>query len=108
MATQKNIERARRGAALLDRMFGRGWRRKIRRRSLRMELGFMRPGECGCILAQLDLARTGESGSFTRFADRFGLGSLASRGFVVDGHREVESEYADLTEAWREVLREDS
>lgn len=106
MASAKNIERARRGAAWLDAHLGRGWRRKIRRRSLRMDRGQVRPGECGCILAQLDLAEGYSVGSFSRFADSIGLRALIRYGFVAASSNDDQAQYADLTEAWREVLRE--
>jgi hypothetical protein len=109
MPASKNIERARRGAAWLDEKLGRGWRRKIRRRSLRMEQGYMHRGECGCILAQLDLARGGNAsgnGDFARLAEDLGMTALVSHGFVAHGSADGLTRYDELTEAWREVLRD--
>jgi hypothetical protein len=109
MSAAKNIERARRGAAWLDEKLGRGWRRKIRRKRLRMETGYMHRGECGCILAQLDLARSGDgTGDFTRLAEDLGMTALVSHGFVAHGAADGLTRYDELTEAWREVLREDA
>lgn len=108
MATKANLERARRGAAWLDAKLP-GWRRKIRRRKLDMEMGYMEPGDCGCVLAQLDFKRGkplpgGHSdpvGSYSRLAEELDLRSPVKLGFIAGfGYT-----YDDLTEAWREVLR---
>ena len=99
MTTRTAITKAKRGAAFLDAKLGRGWRRKIRRRDLDMRQGLYRwQGDCGCIIAQL-------YGSYTD--GRLDLGvrgreRAASLGF----DRSPRVGYAELTEAWLEVLRE--
>lgn len=96
---EKALERARRGAAWLDKMLGPGWRRKIKRRRLDMSIG--RYGECGCILAQLyddyrkGAVEVGIADPYGRRADALGFFSLTSS-----------IPFEDLTEAWRQVLRE--
>lgn len=108
MATEKNLARARRGAAWLDKKLGPGWRRKIRCSRLQMSRGWMGHsyGECGCILAQLDAASHDDgSGFYSRAAEKLGIvgeRTPVTLGFVVAS----DSIYAELTEAWRVVLRE--
>jgi hypothetical protein len=112
MATVANLNRARRGAAWLDRHLGRGWRRRILRRRLDMRAGYYRPnikGDCGCILAQLDVSYSSggdEPGCYLRGLEMVGLHhpslTPARLGFEVVS----DSSYEDLTDAWLEVLRE--
>ena len=114
---QLALTRARRGAAYLDRKLGRAWRRTIRRSRLDMASStyrVVRPGpglhfgRCGCIMAQLD-AHTPERKGIGSYAD--GVEKLA--GFDPTGSTAVRlgffsttAEYAELTEAWKTVLRE--
>lgn len=56
MSEPSDLTRARRGARALDRILGKGWRRKIRKTRLDMGCGTFYPdsvSSCGCILAQL-------------------------------------------------------
>lgn len=95
----KALERARRGAAWLDKKLGKSWRRKIRRRKLKMSKGVCpSPGDCGCILAQL-YGRYEEGANALGMSDPYGNRAVAL-GFYSHGG------YADLDEAWRQVLRE--
>jgi len=97
------LDRARRGAAHLDALLGPGWRRKIRRRRLNMASGWMPAWDgdsCGCILAQLS-----ETGNYNPL--EFGVTAPVRDGFAVSmASPDVEADYEDLTEAWRQVLRE--
>lgn len=95
----KALERARRGAAWLDKMLGPGWRRKIKRRRLDMSIGrFPCSYGCGCILAQL-------FGSYHDGAAEVGLADAYGNRAVSLGFYSPK-DYEALTEAWRQVLRE--
>ena len=98
VTTRTARAKAKRGAAFLDAKLGRGWRRKIRRRDLAMQVGSYERGECGCILAQL-------YGDYFDGARHLGIAwgdDVRSLGFESSG----DTTYGDLTEAWLEVLRE--
>jgi hypothetical protein len=108
------LERARRGAAFLDEKLGRGWRRKIRRSRLSMADGIFDPGVaggwgyCGCIVAQLSPRH-----AYNDVYNLLGLDpyndEVIDFGLILDDDDEdidEEKDYALLTEAWREVLRE--
>lgn len=99
MTTRTALTKAKRGAAFLDAKLGRGWRRKIRRTDLNMaSYRYAGKGDCGCILSQL----------YSRYSD--GIAALGIE-FNDDRQRSLGFEasdgadYADLTEAWLEVLR---
>lgn len=93
------ITRARRGAAFLDEVRGRGWRRRIRRRSLDMGVGGA--GQpCGCILQQL-------YGDYDDGAEALGFSGWSARAEAL-GFLDRSYDYEPLTEAWLTVLREDA
>lgn len=97
MSSKEALKRARRGAKLLDKKLGRGWRRKIRRRNLDMSRGSYEIGECGCVLAQL-------YGSYDEGLEALDIswGEDERLGF----DRDDEVGYDDLDEAWLQTLRE--
>ena len=108
---EKALERARRGAAWLDKKLGPGWRRKIKRRKLDMSGGGFSSGGCGCIMAQLDKAYG------RRARGTYGDGVRNLLGISPWGRRIValgldvplprnDYDYDELTQAWRQVLRE--
>lgn len=97
-ATRTALNKARRGAAFLDGRLGRGWRRKIRRRDLDMaSYSYERRGDCGCILAQI-------YGDYVGGVRTLGITPYNQRRLGLESDNFVD--YDDLTEAWREVLRE--
>jgi len=73
---EKYLRSARRGARFLDRMVP-GWRKMIRLTRLEMTDPIYyvdEPGECGCVLAQLDAyIEDSERGSYERMRNRLGL-----------------------------------
>lgn len=92
-------DRAVAGARFLDQHV-RGWRKRIRRRELNMEVGTYVYGRCGCVLAQLDEHGDYESMAEILVGDPYG--EAAHRlGFMAE-----DDEYDALTDAWRKVLRE--
>jgi hypothetical protein len=106
MPTCERLARARRGAALLDKKLGRGWRRTIRRRQLNMQSGYMEEAaDCGCIVTQLDFALEGDGvGLYSRGCERLGWPETVRYGF--DQRTHDEDAWDDLGEAWLVVLRE--
>lgn len=107
MTKRTALARARRGAKFLDKKLP-GWRKQIRVTRLDLSKGLYDParrGSCGCILAQIDATRT-HTGNYTGGAKKIGIepwGDDAVRLGFRDG-----DDYATLTEAWREILREES
>ena len=114
------LTRARRGAAYLDRKLGRAWRRRIRRSRLNMGNSCFRVdagptaflGRCGCIFAQLDASQPHKEGvgyyaeGVEELATFDATGSTACRlGFLTSGQKDAPT-YAELTEAWKTVLRD--
>ncbi len=108
-------ERAARGAALLDKRFGRGWARRVKLRQLDMAAGSYQPGAgCGCILAQLNSVEVdGRHGSYSRgiemvFGDEAFIGSAETHnrsshnGFNLYG---AESDWDALDAVWRDEVR---
>lgn len=116
MNTETARERAHAGAVFLDRRLGRGWRRKIRRRRLNVENGFVARDpqsvhSRGCVLAQLHLAGaipgadapvTG--GSYYAAAAALDVAAPVRLGFMAPVGESVTG-YERLTEAWLEELR---
>jgi hypothetical protein len=103
--------RARRGAALLDAIFGPGWRQKINRKRLRMAGGYFNPfaeerGNRGCILAQLSAADRASDGYYGSGLSKIGLREdrkQTTLGFMSEPGKAT---FKQLDSAWKRVLRE--
>jgi len=106
------LNRARRGAKFLDKVYGsrNKWRKKIKLSKLDLTAGsyFPSSGSCGCVLAQLD-ANGGAYGFYNKKADELGMepyGTVAKRrGFTLPALFSS-SDWDELTQAWKIVLRE--
>lgn len=96
VVTKQDVTKARRGAKYLDKVLGRAWRRKIRRRKLDMGMGVMNDkNECGCILAQLSPGQW-----YDEYGREIGIDDDLLSKFGLDG--------GVPAEAWLQVLREES
>lgn len=100
---EKVMKRAQAGAKFLDERLGRGWWRRIKLRRLDLSMAYMRPGRCGCILAQLDAYDWGD-GSYLRKCEELGLSEQrrVRMGFAAPRY----GSYPELTEAWKQIVRE--
>lgn len=92
--------RVKRGARLLDKKLGPGWRRKIRRRDLNLAAStYEGRGSCGCILAQL-----APDGSYNTGLEILGI-SYFQREDRRYGFEREDEDYTELTAEWLKELR---
>lgn len=98
-------ERVAKGAELLERRYGPGWREKINPRTLRMD------NACKCILGQLyggEAVNLDESG-YTYGIRRLRLRVAWAYGFVTEDFAaddaKQDREYKALEKAWRAELK---
>lgn len=113
LTEEKALAAATRGAKKLDKMVP-GWHKMIKRKQLNLALGTYAVGECGCILAQLALAKT-EDETVGYYSDGLKLVGMeesetaARFGFTLPMYaasRENKPNWDRLTKAWKILIRE--
>jgi hypothetical protein len=93
MRKQTILNRAARGAKLLDQMRP-GWARRTKIKKLKMDQGWIDNKGCGCVLAQ-------EFCTFGTGLAALDVYEVGKFGFVADS----DPEYAVLDEAWKDEIR---